>query len=55
MFNQPALRTYEALGFKLEGVRRASTRVGEQRWDTGIMGLLRREWQPAPASMACHP
>ena len=44
MFNQPALRTYEALGFKLEGVRRASTRVGEQRWDTGIMGLL-REWQ----------
>ena len=42
MFNQPALRTYEALGFKLEGVRRASTRVGEQRWDTGIMGLLRR-------------
>ena len=45
MFNQPALRTYEALGFKLEGVRRASTRVGEQRWDTGIMGLLRREWQ----------
>ena len=45
MFNQPALRTYEALGFKLEGVRRASTRVGEQRWDTGIMGLLRHEWQ----------
>lgn len=52
MFNQPALRTYEALGFKLEGVRRSSTRVGAQRWDTGIMGLLRSEWQPDPMSAA---
>ena len=45
MFNQPALRTYEALGFASR--RRASRvdAVGEQRWDTGIMGLLRHEWQ----------
>ena len=40
---------------KLEGVRRASTRVGEQRWDTGIMGLRVTSGRPAPASMACHP
>lgn len=44
MFNEPALRTYQSLGFKLEGVRRSSTRVGDQRWDTGMMALLRSEW-----------
>nr|WP_313036830.1 GNAT family protein [Achromobacter ruhlandii] len=48
MFNPPAIRTYQALGFTLEGVRRSSTRAGNDRWDTGMMGLLRSEWQAAP-------
>lgn len=42
-FNTPALRTYESLGFQQEGVRRASARVGSERWDTVIMALLRSE------------
>lgn len=46
MFNTPAIRTYQALGFTLEGVRRSSTRAGDARWDTGMMGLLRSEWRP---------
>lgn len=49
MFNTPAIRTYEGLGFALEGVRRSSTRAGDARWDTGMMGLLRSEWAAAPA------
>ena len=49
MFNTPAIRTYQALGFTLEGVRRSSTRAGEARWDTGMMGLLRSEWRPGAA------
>lgn len=39
---QAAIRTHEALGFTLEGVRRSATRAGEARWDTGMMGLPRR-------------
>lgn len=51
MFNTPAIHTYEGLGFTMEGVRRSSTRAGDARWDTGMMGLLRAEWQAAtPAS-----
>ncbi|MBB1593010.1 GNAT family N-acetyltransferase [Achromobacter sp. UMC46] len=53
LFNTPAIRTYQALGFTMEGVRRSSTRAGAERWDTGMMGLLRGEWQtptPAPAT-----
>lgn len=46
-WNQPAIRTYERLGFRMEGVRRSSARVGDERWDTAIMGLLREEWQAA--------
>jgi RimJ/RimL family protein N-acetyltransferase len=42
--NAPAIRSYERLGFKAEGVRRSSTIVGRERWDTAIMGLLREEW-----------
>ncbi len=50
MFNEPAIRTYQALGFTLEGVRRAATRAGAERWDTGMMGLLRSEWRGPQAT-----
>ncbi len=45
-FNEAAIRTYRALGFVEEGVRRSSVRIGEARWDTAIFGLLRRELPP---------
>jgi RimJ/RimL family protein N-acetyltransferase len=44
-WNAAAIRTYERLGFVREGTRRSSARVGGERWDTAIMGLLRSEWQ----------
>ncbi len=44
-WNTPAIRSYERLGFKTEGVRRSSALVDGDRWDTAIMGLLRHEWQ----------
>jgi RimJ/RimL family protein N-acetyltransferase len=46
-FNTPAIRAYERLGFVKEGVRRSSTRVGPERWDTVMMGLLRSEYRGA--------
>lgn len=44
-WNTPAIRSYERLGFKAEGVRRSSALVSGERWDTAMMGLLRQEWQ----------
>ncbi|NRQ18141.1 GNAT family N-acetyltransferase [Ensifer sesbaniae] len=43
-FNEAAIRTYRSLGFREEGVRRCSAKVGDARWDTAIYGLLRGEW-----------
>jgi RimJ/RimL family protein N-acetyltransferase len=40
-FNHAAIRSYRRLGFVEEGVRRSSVRVGQERWDTAIYGLLR--------------
>jgi RimJ/RimL family protein N-acetyltransferase len=42
-WNKPAIRTYERIGFTLEGVRRSSALVGGQRWDTAMMSLLRTD------------
>lgn len=43
--NVPAIRAYQRLGFVSEGLRRASTRVGDERWDTALMAMLRPEWE----------
>ena len=48
-WNRPEIGSYDGIGFVREGLRRASVRVGDARWDTVIMGLLRHEWTaPAP-------
>ena len=54
MFNTAAIRTYQGLGFTLEGVRRSSTRVGDARWDTGVMGLLASEWPKCRLTHSSH-
>lgn len=43
--NRAAVTTYRKLGFREEGIRRSSAHVGDQRWDTMIMGLLIHEWE----------
>lgn len=45
-FNQAAIRTYEKLGFVHEGVRRSCARVGSERWDMAMMGLLKSKYRP---------
>lgn len=45
-FNTPAIKAYKRLGFVHEGTRRASTLVGEERWDTAVMAILREEYSP---------
>ncbi|NRP72537.1 Acetyltransferase [Ensifer psoraleae] len=42
-FNSAAIRTYLSLGFIEEGVRRSSVKVGDERWDTAMYGLLRSD------------
>ena len=46
-FNTPAIRIYEATGFRREGVRRSCTQVGDERWDAVMMSQLRSEYRPA--------
>jgi RimJ/RimL family protein N-acetyltransferase len=46
-WNAPAIATYKRLGFQVEGTRRSSTRVGNERWDSMMMSLLRAEYGPA--------
>ncbi|MGJ8525430.1 Acetyltransferase [Halomonadaceae bacterium LMG 33818] len=46
--NSAAVKTYRRLGFREEGIRRSSAQVGNQRWDTMIMGLLTHEWEKEP-------
>src|SRR5579859_6350552 len=42
--NPRAIRCYEKVGFVREVVQRAEIYRDGQRWDTYIMGILRREW-----------
>jgi RimJ/RimL family protein N-acetyltransferase len=39
-WNTPAIGSYARLGSRTEGVRRSSTLVDGERWDTAIMGLV---------------
>ncbi|MBT9428991.1 MULTISPECIES: GNAT family N-acetyltransferase [Symbiopectobacterium] len=43
-WNEIAIKTYSRIGFIGEGVRRSSVKVGDERWDTAIMSMLRDEW-----------
>lgn len=47
-FNTAAIRTYEALGFVREGVRRSLVRVGDERWDAVHYSMLRSEHRDNP-------
>jgi RimJ/RimL family protein N-acetyltransferase len=40
-FNTAAIKTYRKLGFAEEGVRRSAVKVGMERRDTAMFGLLR--------------
>jgi RimJ/RimL family protein N-acetyltransferase len=46
-FNTPAIRTYLRLGFLVEGIRKSSVAVGNERWDTTMMAILRSEYKPS--------
>ena len=45
-FNTPAIRCYEKVGFKREGLLRESMKVNETTyWSSILMSVLRTEWQ----------
>jgi RimJ/RimL family protein N-acetyltransferase len=43
-YNPRAIRSYEKVGFKLEGRRRDIILKDGKRWDILFMGILREEW-----------
>ena len=46
-FNQAAIRCYQKVGFKQEGVQREACKFGDEYWSVCIMGVLEyeyREW-----------
>ncbi|WP_246856709.1 GNAT family N-acetyltransferase [Brenneria corticis] len=43
-WNKKAIKIYTHVGFITEGIRRSSAKVGNERWDTEIMSILRDEW-----------
>lgn len=43
-FNLPAIKCYEKLGFKKEGLKRKCTKYNEEYWDGYLYSLLREEW-----------
>ncbi len=42
--NTPAIAAYRTAGFTLEGTRRETTPIQNERWDTHIMSILRYEF-----------
>lgn len=46
-YNPRAIRSYEKIGMKHEGRRRAQLLRGGARFDMLYMGILRREWEAA--------
>lgn len=44
-YNQRAIRSYEKVGFVLEGRTRQFLKREGRRWDMLFMGLLRAEWE----------
>jgi len=49
-FNKRAIRCYEKVGFKTEGVLRQEMYRGGSYHDTILMGLLRSEWEQSKKS-----
>lgn len=46
-YNAGAIKCYEELGFIKEGIKRSSTKYGDEYWDCCIYSILKEEWQPA--------
>jgi RimJ/RimL family protein N-acetyltransferase len=44
-YNPRAIRSYEKLGFQVEGREREWLRRNGRRWDLIYMGLMRRDWE----------
>ncbi|MBA2176370.1 GNAT family N-acetyltransferase [Halobacillus locisalis] len=44
-FNHPAIRCYQKVGFKKDGVLRDHRRIGDEYWNTIEMSLLQKEWR----------
>ena len=48
-FNKPAIRCYEKVGFKQEGVLREARKHGDEYWNVCVMSILEHEFRKARA------
>jgi RimJ/RimL family protein N-acetyltransferase len=46
-FNEPAIRCYERVGFKREGLLREARRHGDEYWSVYVLGMLEGEYRRA--------
>lgn len=53
--NPRAMRAYEKVGFRKEGVLRQDSYRGGRYWNTIVMAVLREEWVIRPGIMTPHP
>jgi RimJ/RimL family protein N-acetyltransferase len=44
-FNTPALKLYQKMGFRKEGLIREASRIGDDYWSYYEMSILGREWR----------
>jgi len=44
-FNTPAMKCYEKVGFKKEGLLRDARKYGDKYWNLIKMGILEDEWK----------
>lgn len=44
-FNTPAIKAYEKVGFKKEGLQRESRKIGNEYWSLIEMSILEQEWE----------
>jgi RimJ/RimL family protein N-acetyltransferase len=51
-YNPRAVRSYEKVGYKIEGRQRGALNREGRRWDIIFMGILRDEWLPAEFAAA---
>ncbi len=48
-FNVRGRKTYEKVGFRVEGIQRQDRYSDGRYWDTTLMAVLREEWKITPA------
>lgn len=53
-YNERAIKSYQKIGFQIEGRQRQALNRFDRRWDLIYMGILRSEWQTQNSNLAAQ-